>query len=75
MQNGLLLLVRTFTPCSILGLIGVKPDTLTVVIAEGLKATVYRDFAGVRLREPIDPMYRPSVTALHEHIAWSRLYL
>jgi len=73
-QNGLLLRADIHTLFD-LGLIGVRPDTMTVIISEELKATVYRNFAGALVREPIDPIYRPSVVALHEHLAWSRLSL
>jgi predicted restriction endonuclease len=72
-QNGLLLRADIHTLFD-LGLIAVKPDSLTVIISEGLNPTMYRDLAGSRLREPIDSIHRPSIAALHEHLVWSRLY-
>jgi putative restriction endonuclease len=73
-QNGLLLRADVHTLFD-LGLIGVRPDVMMVLISEKLTTTIYRDLEGARLRRPIDPVRRPSITALYEHLTWSGLYL
>jgi putative restriction endonuclease len=71
-QNGLLLRADIHTLFD-LGLIGIRPETMTVVVSEKLMATSYREIAGARLREPVDPGHRPSLNALHEHLRWTGL--
>jgi putative restriction endonuclease len=71
-QNGLLLRADIHTLFD-LGLIGVRPETMTIVVSESLMATDYRAFTGARLREPVDSRCRPSEAALREHLKWASL--
>jgi len=71
-QNGLLLRADIHTLFDI-GLIAVEVESMTVVIAESLRSTAYREIAGVRLREPLSKALRPSVDALRRHMEWARL--
>lgn len=71
-QNGLLLRADIHTLFD-LGLIGVNPDTMTVVVSEKLKTTSYREIAEICLRLPADPGFQPSKAALYEHLRWTCL--
>lgn len=71
-QNGLLLRADIHTLFD-LGLIGVRPDTMTVAVSEKLKYTMYQELVGARLREPVDHEARPSVVALQKHLSESGL--
>lgn len=66
-QNGLLLRADIHTLFD-LYLIGVMPNTLTVVVSEKLKGTIYRELEGTRLREPLTLEDRPSTVALQQHL-------
>jgi putative restriction endonuclease len=72
LQNGLLLRADIHTLFD-LGLIGVNPETMAVMISEELKATTYQRLTGARLREPVDPKHRPSLAALNQHLTWAGL--
>jgi hypothetical protein len=72
-QNGLLLRADIHTLFDV-GLIGVRPEAMTVVVSERLMATSYREIAGACLRMPIDPSHRPNGAALREHLKWACLY-
>jgi putative restriction endonuclease len=71
-QNGLLLRADIHTLFD-LGLIGVRPETMTVVVSEKLITTAYLELSGARLREPVNPVHRPSANALHGHLGWAGL--
>jgi hypothetical protein len=71
-QNGLLLRADIHTLFD-LGLVGVRPETMEVVVSQKLKSTTYRKLAGVHLKEPVDPWHRPSRAALREHLLWAVL--
>ncbi len=71
-QNGLLLRADIHTLFD-LGLIGVQPETITVVISETLKGTVYRDLGGIILRRPERLKDCPSASALRQHLMWADL--
>jgi len=71
-QNGLLLRADIHTLFD-LGLVGVRPETMTVVVSKKLTTTYYRELAGARLREPVNPMHQPSADALQEHLGWAGL--
>jgi putative restriction endonuclease len=71
-QNGLLLRADIHTLFD-LGLIAVEVEEMTVVIAERLRLTAYREIAGVRLREPMNKALGPSLTALRRHLDWAGL--
>jgi len=73
-QNGLLLRADLHTLFD-LGLIGVNPGTMRVVISPELEATVYRDLEGQHITQPDDPAQCPSEPALREHMRWSGLAL
>jgi putative restriction endonuclease len=71
-QNGLLLRADIHTLFD-LGLIGVRPDSMVVVVSERLRVTIYRELAGVPLRVPVNHYDRPSSAALHQHLVWGGL--
>lgn len=71
-QNGLLLRADLHTLFD-LGLIGVKPVINTVVISDKLEGIMYRNLAGIKLRETVEPGNRPSTAALQEHLVWTGL--
>ncbi len=71
-QNGLLLRADIHNLFD-LGLISVRPETMMVVVSDRLMTTSYRELAGSRLREPVNPIHRPSVDALSEHLGWTGL--
>jgi putative restriction endonuclease len=66
-QNGLLLRADIHTLFD-LYLIGVMPDTMTVVVSEKLMGTIYRELEGARLREPLNLGDQPSTAALQRHL-------
>lgn len=71
-QNGLLLRCDMHSLFD-LGLVGVQPETMVILISDKLRATVYREFLGAHLREPVSSELRPSRTALQQHLRWSGL--
>lgn len=71
-QNGLLLRADIHTLFD-LGLVSVVPESMTVIIAASLSRTSYGELAGTRIREPANPLMRPSLEALGWRRSWSGL--
>lgn len=72
LANGLLLRADLHILFDI-GQVAIDTTTMTVLVSEHLKETVYASLAGVQLRLPVDVHYQPSVAALNEHRAWAHL--
>lgn len=71
-QNGLLLRADIHTLFD-LGLLGVDPLTMKVVLAPSLKETTYGELGGVTLRKTSSSNTSPSTYALAQHLEWSNL--
>jgi putative restriction endonuclease len=71
-QNGLLLRADIHTLFD-LGLLGVEPETMRVVISPELEGSTYGDLHGRRINAPADRNHQPSQDALREHLTWSGL--
>jgi putative restriction endonuclease len=71
-QNGLLLRADVHVLFD-LGLIGINPGAMRVVISARLNSTVYRDFVGLYLRKAAAPKDWPSTSALRQHFVWAGL--
>jgi predicted restriction endonuclease len=64
-SNGLLLRADIHTLFD-LNLLGIDPQSLTVVLGAALEKTSYRDLQGKQIVLPADPTVRPSANALAE---------
>lgn len=56
-----------------LGRVAIDTTTMTVLVSDQLKGTVYASLVGTQLRLPVNAHFQPSVAALNEHRAWARL--
>jgi putative restriction endonuclease len=54
-----------------LGLIGINPATMKVIISKRLLGSQYEHHDGQALKEPTEPILGPSLEALKEHLSWS----
>jgi predicted restriction endonuclease len=71
-QNGLLLRADLHSLFD-LGLIGVDPETWTVLVSSRLRDTAYGSLAGQSVRLPAEPSKRPDSLALRLHREWAGL--
>jgi putative restriction endonuclease len=71
-SNGLLLRADIHTLFD-LGLIGVEPEQMTVVLSSRLGDSAYSLMGNVVLRIPRDDSMRPSREALRRHLLWAGL--
>lgn len=66
-SNGLLLRADLHTLFD-LGLIGVEPNTMTIVVSPKLAGSEYADLAGTKLRLPGSAAHHPSCAAFKVHL-------
>jgi len=65
-QNGILLRTDLHTLFD-LGLIGVDPDTMLIIVSAQLRGSQYVRLAGAKVRYPAKLLQRPSRAALRQH--------
>jgi hypothetical protein len=71
-SNGLLLRADLHTLFD-LGLLSIDESTLSVILSDRLKQSMYADLAGKRLRLPSDTLSYPSPEAIRQHRRWAAL--
>jgi putative restriction endonuclease len=69
-QNGLLLRADLHSLFD-LGLIGINPANMRVIISKQLLGTHYEHHDGQAINQPIERVLAPSFEALKEHLSWS----
>jgi putative restriction endonuclease len=69
-QNGLLLRADLHSLFD-LGLIGINPAGMKVIISKRLLGSQYEHHDGQVIKEPTEPILGPSFEALKEHLSWS----
>jgi putative restriction endonuclease len=69
-QNGLLLRADLHSLFD-LGMLAIEPETMKVMLADGLAETSYADLAGRSIAGPHDPGSAPSREALEQHFKWT----
>jgi putative restriction endonuclease len=69
-QNGLLLRADLHSLFDI-GLIGINPTNMKIIISKQLLGTDYERYDGEVVNQPIDQILGPSFDALKEHLSWS----
>ena len=69
-QNGLLLRADLHSLFD-LGLVGINPATMKVIISKRLLGSQYEHHDGQVIKEPTEPILGPSFEALKEHLSWS----
>jgi putative restriction endonuclease len=70
--NGLLLRADIHTLFD-LGLIAISPTTLTILVADSLRNTIYADLEGKPMWRPAGAADNPSAAALEFHLEWCGL--
>lgn len=71
-QNGLLLRADLHSLFD-LGLIGINPTTMKVIISKRLLGSQYEHHDGQVIKQPTERILGPSFEALKEHLEWSRI--